>query len=126
LSVRDVWARASIGPAKAGAAYLTVANGGDAPAALIGAETPVARKAMLHESRMQDGVMTMRHLMRVEVPAGGEIMLAPGGLHVMLMGLDRPLEEGERFPLTLRFEGQAPIDVTVWVAGATAREAPRE
>jgi hypothetical protein len=113
LVVESPWARESV--TRTGAAYLTVRNGGDADDRLIGVATEVADRAELHASDIQDGVMRMRPLEAVAVPAHGEAVLAPGGLHVMLIGLKAPLEEGGSFALTLTFENAGEIEVTATI-----------
>ena len=125
LHVMQPWARASIGAGKTGVVYLSLGNHGPADR-LIAVETPVAGKAALHGHTEQDGVMKMRRVAAVEVPAGGHAELAPGGLHVMLMGLEAPLAEGTRFPLTLVFEKAGRIEVQVPVLSATATAAGSE
>ena len=120
LEVTQPWARASIGAAKAGAAYLTIVNHGEAVDRLIGTATPVAEHAALHTHLMQEGVMRMRALEAVEVAPGEPTVLEPGGLHVMLMGLRQPLTEGETFPLMLTFQRAGTIEVEVRVLKATS------
>ena len=120
LRIERPWARASIGAAKAGAAYLTIVNHGEAVDRLIGTATPAAEHAALHSHLMEGGVMRMRPLEAVEVAPGEPTVLAPGGLHVMLMGLRRPLREGETFPLMLTFQGAGTIEVEVMVLKATS------
>ena len=109
------WARASIGPAKAGAAYLTLVNHGAEADKLVAVETKVARRAELHTHLMEEGVMKMRPVEAIEVDPGAPAVLAPGGLHVMLMGLESPLEKGSTFQLRLTFERAGSVDVTVEV-----------
>ncbi len=122
ISIGHPWARASIGQAKAGAAYLTLSNAGAETDRLISAETSVAKKAEIHTHIMENGVMKMRPVEAAEVPPGAPVMFQPGGLHVMLMGLKAPLVEGERFPLVLIFEKAGRIEVMVAVQPATSTE----
>ena len=118
LTIKDAWSRAT--PARTGATYLTVFNDGREVDRLVGVESPVADKAELHTSSMKDGVMRMRKLDGMEVNPGEPAVLAPGGNHVMLMGLHQPLKEGQSFPVTLIFEkaGKVTVDVKVGKAGA--------
>jgi periplasmic copper chaperone A len=109
LVIESPWARESV--TRTGAAYLTVRNDGDQDDRLIGVASDVADKAQLHSSVMQDGVMRMRAVEAVEVPAHGSAVLEPGGLHVMLVGLKAPLEEGGSFALTLTFEDAGEVEV---------------
>jgi copper(I)-binding protein len=113
LKISDAWARASIGPGLVGVAYFTLHNEGAAPAELLAVTTPAASEAKLHSTEMEDGVMKMRALKDLTVAPGETLQLAPGGSHVMLTGLAKPLEEGSSFPLTLDF-GEAGT-VELWV-----------
>ena len=97
--------------AKAGGGYVTIANNGDTPDALIGIRADFP-KVDIHESFEQDGVHRMQHVDRIEIPAGETIELAPGGYHVMFMGLSAPFEAGAEFPATLIFEKAGAVDVT--------------
>lgn len=114
LEVSDAWARASIGPGLVGVAYFTLHNEDSAPVELLAVTTPAASEAKLHATKMEDSVMKMRPLKDLTVAPGETLQLAPGGNHVMLMGLVKPLEEGDSFPLTLDF-GEAGT-LKVWVA----------
>lgn len=113
LVVENPWARESV--TRTGAAYLTVRNEGSAADRLIGVASEAADRVELHASTVQDGVMRMRAVEAVEVPAGGEAVLAPGGLHLMLIGLKAPLEEGGSFGLTLSFEKAGAVEVTATI-----------
>jgi hypothetical protein len=119
LEVNNAWARATPGKAENGAAYVTIQS----PAAdrLVSASTPVAKKAELHTMSMQGMVMQMRPVSGVDIPAGQPVSLNPGGEHIMLMGLNQPLREGQSFPLTLDFEKAGPRTVTVTVEKAGAK-----
>lgn len=118
LEVKNAWARATPGKAETGAAYLTIEAAG--PDRLTGVSTPVAGKAELHEMTMRDGIMKMRSLAAIDLPAGKAIVLKPGATHIMLAGLKQPLRAGETFPLTLEFEkaGKREVTVTIEKAGA--------
>jgi copper(I)-binding protein len=120
LQVKAACERATAGAAKNGVAYLTLVNPGSQAARLLAASSEVAKHSGLHTHIMQDGAMMMRPVEAIEVPAGGQVVLKPGGLHVMLMGLVAPLQEGERFALTLAFERAAPLSVEVEVMGVGA------
>ena len=115
LHIEHPFARATVGPARVSAAYLTIKNAGDADT-LIAASTDVAGKVELHTMDMANGVMRMREVEGgIALPANETVSLKPGGLHIMLLGLDAPLVEGETFPLTLTFEqaGEIVVDVAV-------------
>jgi periplasmic copper chaperone A len=119
LDVANAWAGATPGKAENGAAYVTITS----PTAdrLVSANTPVAKKAELHTMSMQGMVMKMRPVSGVDIPAGQPVSLKPGGEHIMLMGLNEPLLEGQSFPLTLDFEKAGPRTVTVTVEKAGAK-----
>lgn len=120
LEVSDAWARATPGKAENGAAYLTIQS----PTAdrLVSASSPVAKKAELHTMSMAGMVMQMRPLAAVNIPAGQPVALKPGGVHIMLLGLQQPLQEGQSFPLTLTFDkaGTRVVTVAVEKPGAMA------
>ncbi|HER35542.1 MAG TPA: copper chaperone PCu(A)C [Halothiobacillaceae bacterium] len=124
LSVLDPWARASAGSAANGAAYLEIRNAGSQSDWLLGAESPVAMATHIHETTMDGGVMRMRPVEGLEIPAGGTVSLRPQGLHIMFMKLHAPLSEGESIALTLVFERAGRIELTVPVAGPGAMESP--
>jgi periplasmic copper chaperone A len=119
LEVDNAWAGATPGKAENGAAYVTITS----PTAdrLVSASTPVAKKAELHTMSMQGMVMKMRPVSGVDIPPGRAVTLKPGGEHIMLMGLNQPLREGQSFPLTLDFEKAGPRTVTVTVEKAGAK-----
>jgi copper(I)-binding protein len=115
LRIGHPWARATPGHSPNGAAYLTLSTEGAQADRLTSVATPVAAKAELHTHLMEGNVMKMRPVEAIEVAPGAPIVLQPGGLHVMLIGLKAPLKEGERFPLTLTFERAGTIEVEVVV-----------
>ncbi|MFA5522308.1 MAG: copper chaperone PCu(A)C [Castellaniella sp.] len=115
LHIDRLWSRATVAGVPNGAAYFTVDNHGPQDDRLLSAEAPVADRAELH-THIKDGeIMRMRQVEHIDIPAGGSVALAPGGLHVMLMALKAPLQDGSHFPLTLNFEkaGTITIDVPV-------------
>jgi copper(I)-binding protein len=115
LTISRPWARASVGKAKTGAAYITIINDGVQVDRLISTSTPVAKKASLHTHLMDGDVIKMRRVNAVEVSPGEPAVMNPGGLHIMLMGLKSPLKEGAVFPLILTFERAGVIEVSVMV-----------
>jgi hypothetical protein len=114
VSAQDAWARASAGPTGTGAAYVML-MGGAQDDQLVGVSTPVAATAEAHQTLSENGVMKMRPAPVVAIPAGGMVMFAPEGTHIMLTGLKHPLVAGQDFPMTLRFAHAAPVTVTVTV-----------
>jgi copper(I)-binding protein len=118
LEIQAPWARATPGQAQNGAVYLRIVS--PTTDRLTAASSPVAKKAELHTMSMEGGVMRMRPLAVMDIPAGQTVTLSPGGIHIMLLGLTRPLREGESFPLTLSFEHAGPRQVTVAIEKAGA------
>lgn len=116
VMVHEAWARASAGAATTGAVYVML-MGGDQADTLVGVSTPRADAAEVHESIDDNGIMKMRSVAGVPIPAHGMVTFSPNGYHIMLMGLKRPLAAGQSFPLTLRFAHAAPMTVDVTVRG---------
>ncbi len=125
VQVAQPWARASAGAGRSTAVYLTLRAAGAADR-LIGATTPVAGMAMLHESFQDHGIARMRMVEGLDLPAGMTVTLKPGGLHIMLTGLKQQLARGGSFPLTLHFANSPPVTVTVPVLapGASGPQTP--
>lgn len=113
LRIDHPWSRALPPNAPAGAAYFVIHNNGTDTDSLVSASSPIAEKAELHTHVMLGEVMKMQQVDSVAVPAGGEATFAPGGNHVMLFGLKKPLVAGESFPLTLVFQNAGAVDVEV-------------
>jgi copper(I)-binding protein len=122
LVVIEAWARATPPGAATGAAYVTVLNRSDSDDRLIRVESAAAGAALLHETVEENGVSTMRHREDMPVAAGESLVMTPGGAHIMLMRLARPLEEGKSLPLTLVFEkaGALRAEATIAPIGAAA------
>jgi len=121
LVVRAPWARASIGTRRPGGAFAIIRNQGEVADKLIGIETPVSGRAEIHRTQISNGIASMAPAGPVKIPANNEVRLAPGGLHIMLMKLTKPLIKGKSFPLTLIFEKAGRIEVTVPILGVGAR-----
>lgn len=97
-----------------GAAYFTVTNNGAEADRLISATAPVAHVVEIHEVKDNNGVKEMRPLEHgLEIPAGETVMLAPGGYHIMMIGLTEDLNAGMSFELTLIFEKAGEVVITV-------------
>jgi len=118
IQVAHVWSRAM--PAGAtGVVYLTVTDHG-APDTLTGVTAPVAASAELHETIDDHGVMKMRPVTSLTVAPGKPLTLAPGGYHIMLMGLKQALVAGTSFPVTLTFAKAGRITATAMVQATGA------
>ncbi|MBY0338193.1 MAG: copper chaperone PCu(A)C, partial [Acetobacteraceae bacterium] len=119
ITIEAPWTRAA-GQGMQGAGYLVIRNAGAQPDRLVAASTPAAQRVELHTHIREGEVMRMRPVADIAVPASGSVALQPGGLHLMLMGLTRALNEGESVPVTLRFEraGEITVELAVRAAGA--------
>jgi copper(I)-binding protein len=104
LQVLDPYVRAVPAGQDQTAAYMTLRNGGQKSVALTQAASPAARAVELHTVVDEGGLKKMRPVPQIEIPAGGEVQLRPGGLHIMLIGLKEPLKEGARVAITLTFQ----------------------
>ncbi len=95
--------------------YLQITNTGDEADRLVDVQTSIGM-AEIHEMQMENDVMRMSPVDGVDIPAGETVRLQPGGLHIMVMGLQHPLTEGDTLDLTLMFESGAVITVEAWVS----------
>ncbi len=105
----------SIVAGASGVGYLVLKNGGHKPDKLLSASTELAEKVELHAYGKVSDTPTMHQVDAFEIPAGGEVRLEPGGPHLMLMGIKKPLTEGQHFPLALQFERAGKITVDTFV-----------
>ncbi|HWD60194.1 MAG TPA: copper chaperone PCu(A)C [Stellaceae bacterium] len=113
VKIINAWARATPGGAQTAAAYVTLESPtGDR---LTGVSTPAAQKADLHSMTMEGSVMKMRPVDGIDLPPGQSVTLKPGGYHIMMTGLAKPLAAGQSFPLTLNFAKSGAKSVTVSV-----------
>ena len=117
VDVTNAWVRATVAGQSVAGVYMDITA--TAPHALVAASSPVAGKAELHTMTMDGGVMRMRALERLDLPARTTVKLAPGGHHVMLVGIKRKLNAGDRVQITLTVQNQQgaqstlPIDAEV-------------
>ena len=104
VEIRGAAARAVAPGVPVSGAYLTLDNTDGADHALVAAHSDVAESVELHSHVMDDGMMRMRKLQRVALPADGTVVFEPGGLHIMLIGLKKPMNAGESVDIELEFE----------------------
>jgi hypothetical protein len=102
VTVSDAWARATMPGQKVSAAYMKLTA--DADARLVAASSPAVPRVEVHEMKMDGDVMRMREVKAIDLPRGNTVSLEPGGLHIMLMNLGKPIAAGEVIPLTLVIE----------------------
>lgn len=120
--IENAWSRASIGTDRPGVAYMKILNAGDEPITLMGLRTDLAKMPEIHQtSTSADGISSMASASDISIPPGESAVLEPGGLHVMLMQLLRPMQEGVTFPLTLVFSDGGEVTIDVPILGIAAR-----
>lgn len=120
LEIQHPWARPTVAGQSAGGGYLAIRNTGSVADRLLGGTAAGAASVELHEMRMDGDVMRMREIKALELPAGKLVTLAPGGLHLMLMGLKAPLKVGDKLPVKLRFEKAGEVEVVFHVQSKPA------
>lgn len=124
VEISGAYARATPPSAQVGVAFMTLRNTGP-DATLVGGKTPAAKEVQLHSHTMDGGVMKMRRIDGgIPLREGESVTLEPGGLHVMLIGLDGPLVEGETISITLRFDQGHEKVIEVPVSSIAATGAP--
>ena len=122
VTVNAAWVRATVPGQTIAGAYLKITSA--STAYLIGGSSPAAKTVELHQMSMENNVMKMRPLARLELPAGAAVELRPGGYHLMLIDVAHPLVAGERVPLKLTVEDKDgrrhTVDVTAEVGQMAA------
>lgn len=113
------WVRASAPGQKNGAGYVQIHNKGAQTDRLISATTANVGRVELHTIINENGVAKMRQVQGIDVPAGAGATLAPGGFHIMFMGLNAPFKAGETVPVTLRFEKAGEVKVNFEIKPST-------
>jgi periplasmic copper chaperone A len=123
VTISNPWVRGTVAGMKATGAFMQISSRADTR--LVSAASPAARVVEVHEMAMVDNVMRMRAIADVAVPAGRPVELKPGGSHVMLIDLVKPLAPGASVPITLTFEGadgkRETVQVKAEVRPLTAR-----
>ena len=121
LIINHPVARATPVNAPVSGGYMTITNNGTEADRLVSVAADFAQEVQIHEMSMQGDVMKMRQLEAgIEIPAGGKVMLQPGGFHIMFMKLDKQLKEGEKYDATLIFEKAGSLEVTLNVESLIA------
>ncbi len=119
----DAWARPTLKGTRTGAVYLMLSNHGSTSDRLIGVSTPVAERAEVHEDVTANGIMSMRPVPELALPAGASTAIEPGRYHIMLMGMKKALAAGDSFPITLTFAAAPPVEVSVSVTRTPPKSA---
>jgi copper(I)-binding protein len=123
IEVRRPWTR----PAQAGmngVGYLTLANVGAKPIKLVAVESPAAKSVSVHQSSMANGVMAMRPVTALPLAPGAKVEFAPGGYHLMLIGLAAPQALGGKVPVTLIFDSGLKVKIDLSVEAGPPKADP--
>jgi copper(I)-binding protein len=122
IEIENPWSRATAPGVKIAAGYMTIRNKSAAADRLLGGSSPLAAKVETHVTVKDGDIMRMREVKGYEVPAQGSFELKPGGAHLMLVDIRQPFREGDRIPLTLRFEkaGEVKTELVVSRSGPPA------
>jgi copper(I)-binding protein len=124
IVIAQPFATPSIPGATTAGAYLNLENQGSSADRLVGAASPRAKRVEIHTMSMDGGIMRMREIGGVDLPAGAKISMRPRqGYHLMLIEPTAPLKEGETVPMTLKFEKAGSVEVRLQVHGAAAAAA---
>jgi len=121
VTVNDAWVRAPAPGQKVAAAYLELTS--RVNLSLVAVASPAAAAVELHSTAVEGGVMKMRPVGRIELPAGKAVKLAPGGLHAMLVDLKQPLKAGDKVQLTLTVQRADNASRSTFTISAVVREA---
>jgi copper(I)-binding protein len=125
LVFSDAWARATVPSAGSAAIYGTFRNDSDQPLTIKEITTDAAASVMLHRSTLDNGMMRMGAVEELSVAPGEELVLEPGGMHVMLMGLRAPLDENQIIYVNILTSGEESIRAEVMVGAISQMSAPR-
>ncbi len=122
LKIDHPWARATPKGASVGGGYMKITNTGTAPDRLVGGSTDISHSFEVHEMKMEGGVMKMRPVAGgLEIKPGQTVTLDPSGYHVMFVGLNDQLKQGDRFKATLQFAQAGKVDVDFIIEGLGAQ-----
>ncbi|MGE5638866.1 MAG: copper chaperone PCu(A)C [Clostridia bacterium] len=119
VEIEQPWCRAMPAGTKLGACYLVVRNKSASPDRLVGASSPAAARVETHVTRKEGEVMTMRPVQGYDIPAGGSLELKPAGAHLMFVDVRQPFKEGDKVPVTLRFQKAGEVKAEFAVQKAT-------
>jgi len=111
VSVSNAWVRGTVAGQKTTGAFMQLSSPVDTT--LVGVTSPAAKVAQVHEMKMDGGMMKMRAVDKIAIPAGKPVELEPGGYHVMLVDLVAPLKNGDSVPLKLTFEDKTGAKQTI-------------
>ena len=124
VAIEKPWVRATTPGARVAGGYMVIRNAGAAVDKLVSASSPDAARVEMHVHINDNGVMKMREVSGYDVPAKGAFELKPGGAHMMFIDLKRPFKEGEKVPVTLKFEKAGEVSAEIHVGRLGESAAP--
>jgi copper(I)-binding protein len=122
IQIEQPWSRATVPGTTLAAGYMVIRNSAEDRDRLLSVSSPRARKVETHVTLKDGDIMRMREVQGYEVPGRGRVELKPGGAHLMFVDIKQPFKQGEKIPVTLRFEkaGEVKVELQVRAAGTTA------
>jgi len=111
--IKGAWLQQGPPSQKMTAAYMLIENHGANEIELLSAHTEIANVVELHQMRLEDGMMRMRRVDSIRIPAGASVELKPGGYHLMVIGLKKEIKDGEVVPFVLQFSAQITKTINV-------------
>lgn len=111
VEIEKPWIRATAPGQKIAAGYMSVRNKSASPDRLVGGSSPAAERVETHVHVKDGEILRMRQVKGYDIPAKGSFELKPGGAHLMLVDIKQPLKEGDKVPVTLRFERAGEVKV---------------
>jgi copper(I)-binding protein len=123
VEIEKPWMRATPPGAKIAAGYMTIRNKSGTQDRLIGASSPAAARVETHINIKDGEILRMREVKAYDIPAKGTFELKPGGAHLMLVDIKQPFKQGDKIPVTLKFEKSKDMTVEFRVGGLTAPSA---
>jgi len=124
LQIEIPWARATAPGARVAGGYMVIRNAGAARDRMVSASSPASARVEMHVHLNDNGVMKMREVKGYDVPAKGSFELKPGGAHLMFIDIKRPLKEGEKLPVQLKFEKAGDVNAEFHVGRLGESAAP--
>lgn len=115
LQIKDAWIKAAPPGVKVMAAYMEIQNPGQAQQVLVGVTSPAFARVEMHRTVISDNMAKMEQIQDLAIPAQGSVVMQPGGLHLMLMDPIKPLNAGDKVPMTIALGSGEQIPVTAVV-----------
>ena len=125
LRIDDAWVRETPPGTTVTAGYLTIVNGTAEAKILVAGHSPELARVELHRTVTHQGMARMERQEAIPIPSGAELVMSPGGYHLMLIGANRTLKAGDTLPLTLMFEDGEKIELSVPVRRAPSSPSKR-